>query len=216
VIEGIIGRKKGMTQIFHEDGTVVPVTVIEAQPARVVQLRTAERDGYTAVQLGAFPTKAKRIGKPRTGHLAKRGLEPLRRLKELRVDSLEGFEAGQEIKVGDVFAQGDRVDVQGVSRGLGFAGVVKRHGFSRGDMTHGGMSKRRPGSIGACATPSRVFKGKRMAGHMGSRKVTARNLEVVRVDGENHCLLVRGAVPGAINGEVLIRKTKKGVRSAKA
>jgi large subunit ribosomal protein L3 len=216
VINGIVGRKKGMTQVFTEDGSVIPVTVIEAPPCHVAQVKSAETDGYAAVQIGAWPVREKRIGKPRTGHLKKHGdLPPLRRLMEFRVDSPEGFEPGQAIAAGDVFAEGDRVDVRGTSKGRGFAGTIKRHGFSRGDMTHGGMSKRRPGAIGQCATPSRVFKGRRMSGHLGDRRVTVRNLELVRIDGENNYLLVRGAVPGPVNGEVVIRKTKKGVRVPK-
>ena len=212
---GILGRKVGMTQLFDERGEVIPVTVIEAGPCFVTQVKTEERDGYTAVQVGFEETRAKKLTKGQQGHLKGNDLPMLRHLRELRVKGDADFEVGQKITV-DIFEVGGRVDVVGKTKGRGFAGTVKRHGFSRGDMTHGGMNKRRPGAIGACATPSRVFKGKRMAGHMGSRKVTVRNLEIVRVDGENHCLLVRGAVPGAINGEVLIRKTKKGVRSAKA
>jgi len=216
VINGILGRKKGMTQVYTEDGVVVPVTVIETRPCRVAQVKKAETDGYQAVQLGAFEARAKVIGKPRAGHLKKHGdLPAMRRLKEFRVDSLEGLESGQEITPGQVFAEGDRVDVQATSKGKGFAGTIKRHAFSRGDMTHGGMSKRRPGSIGQCATPSRVFKGQRMSGHLGARTVTTRNLVLVRIDEENGYVLVRGSVPGPVNGEVLIRKTKKGVRVPK-
>jgi large subunit ribosomal protein L3 len=216
VINGILGRKKGMTQVYAEDGTVVPVTVIETQPCRVAQVKSAGTDGYQAVQLGAFAVREKLIGKPRAGHLRKHGgVSPMRRLTEFRVDSLEGLEPGLEITAAQVFAEGDRVDVQAVSKGKGFAGTIKRHNFSRGDMTHGGMSKRRPGSIGQCATPSKVFKGQRMGGHMGARTVTTRNLALIRIDAENHYVLVRGAVPGPVNGEVLIRKTKKGVRVPK-
>ena len=215
MINGIVGRKKGMTQIFAEDGSAVPVTVIELESCRVVQLRTPERDGYSAVQIGFSETKERRIGKPRTGHLKKAGLPALRRLLEFRVDSVEGLEPGQEIKVEDVFTEGERLDACGRTKGKGFAGVIKRHNFQRGDMTHGGMSKRRPGAIGMCATPSRVFKGKKMSGHMGNRKLTVRNLELVRVDPENGYLLVRGAVPGPVNGEVVLTKTKKGVRVPK-
>lgn len=216
MINGILGRKKGMTQVYTEDGHVVPVTVIETAPCRVAQVKTAETDGYQAVQLGAFEAREKVIGKPRTGHLKKHGdLPAMRRIREFRVDSLEGLESGQEIKASDVFAEGDRVDVQATSKGRGFAGTIRRHAFARGDMTHGGMSKRRPGSIGQCATPSRVFRGKRMPGHLGARTVTTRNLELVRIDEENGYVLVRGSVPGPINGEVLLRKTKKGVRVPK-
>lgn len=216
MIDGILGRKKGMTQVFNEDGAVVPVTVIETGPCRVAQLKSVEKDGYLAVQIGAYPVREKLIGKPRAGHLKKHGGSPaMRRVQEFRVDSLEGFEPGQEITASQVFAEGDRVDVQATSKGKGFAGTIKRHNFARGDLTHGGMSKRRPGSIGQCATPSHVFRGHRMGGHMGARVVTTRNLVLVRIDEENGYVLVRGAVPGPVNGEVLIRKTKKGVRVPK-
>ncbi|MCA9751805.1 MAG: 50S ribosomal protein L3 [Gemmatimonadetes bacterium] len=215
MINGIVGRKKGMTQVYAEDGAILPVTVIEAEKLRVVQLKTPEKDGYAAVQLGFSDTKEHRIGKPRTGHTKKAGLGPLRRLMEFRVDSVEGYTPGQEIKIEEVFTEGEHLDVRGRSKGRGFAGTIKRHNFQRGDMTHGGMSKREPGSIGQCATPSRVFKGQRMSGHMGDRNVTVRNLVLVRVDPENGYLLVRGAVPGPINGEVVLRKTKKGVRVPK-
>jgi large subunit ribosomal protein L3 len=215
MLTGIVGKKKGMTQIYLEDGECIPVTVIEATPLKIVQVRSPEKDGYSAVQLGFDPSSEKRAGKPRTGHLKKAGLEPMRRLVEIRIDSVNGFEPGQDVKVEEVFQVGERVDVRGTSKGRGFAGTIKRHKFQRGDMTHGGMSKRRPGAIGQCAYPSRVFKGKRMAGHMGHRKLTVRNLELVRIDPENGYLLVRGAVPGPINGEIEIRKTKKGVRIPK-
>jgi large subunit ribosomal protein L3 len=204
-----------MTQVFLEDGTLVPVTVIDAGHCSVVQKKSAETDGYTAVQLGAFPGKEKRLGKPRAGHGKKHGGKLVRRIVEFRVPSLEGFESGQEIKVEEVFQVGDRVDVRGVSKGRGFAGTIKRHKFHRGPMTHGSMNHRAPKSIGQCATPGRVFRGKRLPGHMGDRNVTVRNLVVVRIDPENHILLVRGAVPGAFNAEVLVRKTKKGVRVPK-
>lgn len=215
MVNGIIGRKKGMTQIFSEEGMCVPVTVIETGPCNVVQVRTPGTDGYSAVQLGFHATTEKRAGKPRTGHLKKAGLTPMRTLREFRVDSIEGFEAGQAIKAEDVFTEGEHVDVRGTSKGRGFAGTIKRHKFQRGDMTHGGMSKRRPGSIGQCADPSRVFKGHRMSGHMGAASVTVRNLELVKIDAENGFVLVKGAVPGPINGEIVITKTKKGVRVPK-
>jgi len=212
MIKGFIGRKKGMTQIFAEDGRIVPVTIIEADPVRVSQVRTPEKDGYAAVQVACFPTKERRCTKPRLGHLKKAGVGAMRRLAEFRVPSAEGFSPGQEIKVEEIFTAGERVDVRGTSKGRGFAGTIKRHGFAQGDMSHGGMNKREPGSIGQCADPSRVFRGKRMAGQMGTDRVTMRNLELVRVDAENRYLLVRGAVPGPVNGEVWITKTKKGVR----
>ena len=204
-----------MTQVFAEDGRVVPVTVIQADPLKVAQVRTPERDGYAAVQVACFPSTEKRIGKPRTGHLKKAGLPALKRLAEFRVASAEGFTPGQEIRAEEVFTVGDRVDVRGVTKGRGFAGVIKRHKFSRGDHSHGGMSRRRHGSIGQCADPSRVFRGKRMAGHMGVDTVTARNLELVRIDTENCYILVKGAVPGPVNGEIVVTKTKKGKRAPK-
>ncbi len=212
MIQGFLGRKKGMTHVFAEDGSIVPVTVIETEPCHVAQVRTSEKDGYTAVQVACFPTTEKRAGKPRAGHLKKAGVAPCRRLTEFRVGSPEGFTPGQKIRVEQVFAAGDRVDVRGTSKGRGFAGTIKRHGFARGDMSHGGMNKREPGSIGQCADPSRVFRGKRMPGHMGTDRVTVRNLQLVRVDAENGFVLVKGAVPGPPNGEIWITKTKKGVR----
>lgn len=215
MITGILGRKKGMTQVFLEDGTLVPVTVIDASPCGVVQLKTMEKDGYQAVQLGAFAGKEKNIGKPRAGHGMKHGGKLFRRLREIRSNSLEGMTSGLEIKVNDVFAVGDRVDVRGRSKGRGFAGTIKRHKFNCGPMTHGSMNHRAPGSIGQCATPGRTFRGKKLPGHMGDRNVTSRNLRIVRVDEVNHILLIRGAVPGAINAEVLVRKSKKGLRVAK-
>ncbi len=215
MVNGIIGRKKGMTQVFLEDGTLVPVTVIDATPCGVVQRKTVENDGYEAVQLGAFAAKEKHLGKPRTGHVKKHGGKLYRRLIEFPTSSLEGLDSGREIKVDEVFAVGDRVDVRGTSKGKGFQGPIKRHKFNCGPMTHGSMNHRAPGSIGQCATPGRVFKGTRLPGHMGDRRVTTRNLVVVRVDTKNHILLVRGAVPGAMNAEVVVKKTKKGVRVPK-
>ncbi|GJM44028.1 MAG: 50S ribosomal protein L3 [Gemmatimonadota bacterium] len=215
MIHAMIGKKKGMTQVFSEDGSCVPVTVIEAELCKVVQVKTDESDGYSALQIGFSQTTEKRAGKPRAGHLKKAGLEPMRRLMEIRLDSVEGYEMGQAIKMEDIFVEGESVDVRGTSKGRGFAGTIKRHNFQRGDVTHGGMAVRRPGAIGQCASPSRVFKGKRMAGHMGNRKLTVRNLKIVRVDPENGYLLVRGAVPGPVNGEIVISKTKKGVRVPK-
>jgi large subunit ribosomal protein L3 len=216
MIQGILGRKKGMTQVFDDGGKAVPVTLIEIEPCKVAQVKTVESDGYTAVQIGSRATTAKRIGKPRSGHLKKHGgLEPLKRLQEFRVDSVEGFESGQEIKLEEVFEEGERVDVRGRTKGRGFAGTIKRHNFQRGDVTHGGMAVRRPGAIGQCATPARVLKGKKMSGHMGDENQTVRNLLLFRIDSENRYVLVRGAVPGPINGEVVIRKTKKGVRAPK-
>ena len=201
----IIGRKLGMTQIFTEDGTVVPVTVIEAGPCPVTAIREPQRDGYAAVQLAFGETKPARLNKPELGHLQAAGVGASKHLVELRVDDLADFAVGQTIVV-DVFAKGDRVDVTGVSKGKGFAGAMKRHNFKGQGASHGNHKKHRaPGSIGACATPARVFKGMRMAGQMGNERVTQRGLRVAEVDAERNLLLVAGAVPGPIGGVVEIR-----------
>ncbi|MEJ2208710.1 MAG: 50S ribosomal protein L3 [Anaerolineae bacterium] len=210
-MKGILGKKVGMTQIFDEKGEVVPVTVIEAGPCFVAQIKTVERDGYTAVQLGFDEAKSGRLTKPQLKHLQKSNLPALRHLRELRLDEtdLAELEEGQKLTV-DLFAPGEYVDVSGVSKGRGFAGVVKRHGFSGGPKTHGQSDRHRaPGSIGACTTPGRVFKGKRMPGRMGGDRVTVQNLEVVLVDPERNLLAIRGAVPGAKNGLVEIREARK-------
>jgi large subunit ribosomal protein L3 len=201
--KGIIGTKLGMTQLFdQESGLVTPVTVIEAGPCPVVAVRTAEADGYTAVQLAFGPVKEKKLTRPRAGHLKAAGVAPHRTLIEFR--DAEGWNAGDTVTV-EAFEQGDRVKVSGVSRGKGFAGTIKRHRFSRGPMSHGSHNIRAPGSIGASATPSRVYKGTRMAGQMGSQRVTQRGLRVVEVDAEKNLLLVCGAVPGAVGGVVEVR-----------
>jgi large subunit ribosomal protein L3 len=204
---GLIGRKLGMTRIFVEDGSVLPVSVIEATPNTVTRLRTPERDGYAALQLGAG--QARRVTKPVAGQL--KGLDKehqsLRVLREFRIADLTGFEAGQQVDV-SLFAAGDEVDVTGVSKGKGFAGTIKRHHFQRGPKTHGSTNIRQPGSIGAGTTPGRVFKGTKMGGHMGADRVTVKKLTVVRVDAERNLLLVRGAVPGARNALLLVRKAK--------
>jgi large subunit ribosomal protein L3 len=205
-VQGIIGRKVGMTQIYAEDGAAIPVTVIEAGPCIVVQRKTAAKDGYVAVQLGLVERrKTKRVTKPMKGHFEKAGLPPCRVLRELRIDESVAVQVGDKVQV-DIFAPGDTVHVCGVSKGKGFQGVIKRHHFRGGAATHGSMFHRAPGSIGASAYPSRVMKGMRGAGHMGSERVTTRNLRVVGVDAENGVLLVRGAVPGAGGGYVLIHK----------
>jgi len=202
-VKGILGRKIGMTQVFDEDGHAVPVTVLEAGPCRVAQTKTPEKDGYTAAQL-AFG-EAKRPNKPTAGHYAKTGITPARHLAELRLDTLEEYALGSEIKA-DVFEAGDMVDVIGVTKGKGFAGAMKRHGFKGLSSSHGTQKKHRsPGSIGACATPARVFKGVRMAGHMGNVRVTTLNLKVIKVDPERNLMLVRGAVPGPRGGLVMVR-----------
>jgi large subunit ribosomal protein L3 len=208
---GIVGRKVGMTRVFTEEGVSVPVTVIEAEPNRVTQLRTEETDGYRAVQVTTGSRKANRVNKPAAGHLAKAGVEAGRGLWEFRLGAGEGeeFAAGGEIKV-DIFAAGQMVDVRGVTKGKGFQGAVKRHNFSMQDATHGNsLSHRAPGSIGQNQSPGRVFKGKKMAGHMGSVQRSAQNLEVVRVDVERNLLLVKGAVPGAAGGNVIVTPAVK-------
>jgi len=201
--KGIIGTKLGMTQLFDaESGQVTPVTVIEAGPCPVVAVRTPETDGYTAVQLAFGPVKEKKLSRPRAGHLKAAGVAPHRALIEFR--DAEGWNAGDTVTV-EAFEQGDQVKVSGISRGKGFAGTIKRHRFSRGPMSHGSHNVRAPGSIGASATPSHVYKGTRMAGQMGSQRVTQRGLRVVEVDAEKNLLLVRGAVPGAVGGVVEVR-----------
>jgi large subunit ribosomal protein L3 len=206
-VQGIIGKKVGMTQVYAEDGRAYPVTVIEAGPCVVVQRKSRDKDGYAAVQLGLVEAgKAKKVTKPMKGHFAKAGLPPCRVLREFRVAD------GVEVKVGDkvgvdLFAAGDTITVSGTSRGKGFQGVVKRHHFRGGAATHGSMFHRAPGSIGASAFPSRTLKGMKAAGHMGSDRVTVRNVRVVRVDAGNNLLVVRGSVPGAGGSIVVIRKS---------
>ena len=205
--EGLIGRKLGMTRVFVDDGSVVPVSVIEATPSSITRLRTPERDGYAALQVGNGT--ARRLSKPVAGQFA--ALEPdqqkPRVVREFRVASTEGFEVGQRLDV-SLFSAGDLVDVTGVSKGHGFTGTVARHNFKRGPKTHGSTNYRAPGSIGAGTTPGRVFKGTPMGGHMGDERVTVKRLSVVRVDAERNLLLVRGAVPGARNALLLVQKAK--------
>jgi len=208
---GVVGRKVGMTRVFTDEGASLPVTVIEIEPNRVAQLKTLETDGYRAVQVTTGSRKASRVTKPAAGHFAKAGVEAGRGLWEFRLNDGEGEElaVAGEIKV-DIFEAGQKVDVSGVSIGKGFAGGVKRHNFRTQDATHGNsLSHRAPGSIGQCQTPGRVFKGKRMAGHMGDVKRTMQNLEVVRVDADRNLLLVKGAVPGAKGGNVVVRPAVK-------
>ena len=207
--KGLIGKKIGMTQIFDESGKVIPVTVIEAGPCVVAQVKTEETDGYTAVQLGFGDIKEKKLNKPTKGHFTKVNVTPKKHLREFRLDSVEGLTVGQELKA-DVFAAGDKVDIQGTSKGKGFQGVIKRHGQSRGPMGHGSMYHRRPGSMGPTSTPGRVFKGKKLPGHMGSQTISIQNLEVVRVDLDKNVILVKGSVPGA-KGAIL--KLKSSVKS---
>jgi large subunit ribosomal protein L3 len=199
---GLIGRKVGMTQVFQTDGTMVAVTVVEVKPNTVTRLRTAERDGYTAVQLGAG--ERRKLTKPLAGQL--RDLPRVRTIREFRLDTADGYSVGQQIALSDVFAAGELVDVIGTSKGQGFAGTVKRHNFTRGPKTHGSDNYRRPGSIGPGTTPGRVYKGLRMGGHMGSERVTIKKLRVVRVDSERNLILVKGTVPGAPGALTFVRK----------
>ena len=206
-MKGILGRKIGMTQIFTEAGEVVPVTVVEAGPVVVTQVKTIENDGYNAVQVGFVDAKEKSLNKPQKGHLA--AANTLKKhLKEFRVEAVEAYTVGQEIKA-DVFAAGEMIDVTGISKGKGFQGPIKRHGQSRGPESHGSRYHRRPGSMGACSYPGRVFKNKKLAGHMGSVKVTVQNLEVVRVDADKNFILVKGAIPGAKGSVVTIKEAVK-------
>ena len=208
---GVVGRKVGMTRIFTEEGASLPVTVIEVEPNRVTQLRTEETDGYRAVQVTVGSRKASRVTKAMAGHFAKAGVEAGRGTWEFRLNDGEGEELAPaaEIKV-DIFEEGQKVDVTGRSIGKGFAGGVKRHNFAMQDATHGNsLSHRAPGSIGQCQTPGRVFKGKKMAGHMGDERTTTQNLEIVRVDTERNLLLVKGAVPGAKGGNVIVSPAVK-------
>ncbi|MGH9178037.1 MAG: 50S ribosomal protein L3 [Acidimicrobiales bacterium] len=208
--KAIVGEKVGMTQIWDGENRAVPVTVVKVQPVRIVRVKTAERDGYVALQVTFGTVKASRLTKPVAGQFAKAGVEPGRRLVELRLDNADGYEVGQELKV-DLLAAGEKVDVTAVSKGKGFAGTVKRHNFRGQGAAHGNHKKHRaPGSIGACATPARVFKGTRMAGQMGAQQVTTLNLEVVEADAERDLLLVKGAVPGPRGGLVVIRGAVKG------
>ena len=207
--KGLIGRKVGMTQIFDEEGKVIPVTAIEVGPCTVTQIKTVEQDGYTAVQLGFGEVKERKLNKPQLGHLSKNKLAPKKYLREFRLDSVEGMKVGDELKA-DVFAAGDKVDIQGTSKGKGFQGVIKRHGQSRGPMGHGSMYHRRPGSMGPTSTPGRVFPGKNLPGHMGVETVTIQNLEVVKVDLDKNVILVKGSVPGT-KGAIL--KVKSSVKA---
>lgn len=203
--KGLIGKKLGMTQIFDEQGKVIPVTVIEAGPCVVAQVKTVETDGYNAIQLGFGDVKESKINKPEKGHFAKSKLTPKKHLREFRLDSVENINVGDELKA-DTFTAGDQLDIRGTSKGKGFQGVIKRHGQSRGPMGHGSMYHRRPGSMGPTSTPGRVFKGKKLPGHMGSQTITIQNLEVVRVDLDKNVILVKGSVPGA-KGAILKLKT---------
>jgi large subunit ribosomal protein L3 len=202
---GLIGKKLGMTQIFTKEGRCVPVTVIQAGPCTVLQKKTKSGEGYEAIQLGFLAQAAHRVNKPALGHFNKAGKGSFRKVVEFRVAQADAFELGQELNA-TAFEVGQRVAVTGTSKGRGFQGVIKRHHFGGGKETHGSMSHRRPGSIGQCAYPSRVFRGHRMEGQMGNKRVTVRNLEIMEVDAEQNLLLVKGAIPGANNNFVLIRR----------
>ncbi|MGM7724583.1 50S ribosomal protein L3 [uncultured Metabacillus sp.] len=205
--KGILGRKIGMTQVFAENGDLIPVTVIEATPNVVLQKKTVETDGYTAVQLGFEDKREKLSNKPEKGHVAKANTAPKRFVKELREASLEQYEVGQEVKV-DIFAAGETVDVTGISKGKGFQGSIKRHGQSRGPMSHGSRYHRRPGSMGPVA-PNRVFKNKLLPGRMGGERITVQNLEIVKVDAERNLLLIKGNVPGPKKALITVKSAVK-------
>ncbi len=206
--KALIGKKVGMTQIFDNEGKVIPVTVIEVGPCTVTQIKTVEQDGYQAVQLGFGDVKERKLTKPELGKFTKTKLTPKKYLREFRVDSVEGLNVGDELKA-DVFAVGDKVDIQGTSKGKGFQGVIKRHGQSRGPMGHGSMYHRRPGSMGPTSTPGRVFPGKNLPGHMGDVTVTIQNLEVIKVDLDKNAILVKGSVPGAKGAILKIKSSVK-------
>lgn len=206
---GLVGRKVGMTRVFTEEGVSIPVTVVEVEANRVSQVKTLENDGYAAIQVTAGAKKASRVSKPEAGHYAKAGVEAGRGLWEFRLENGEEFEVGAELTV-ELFNETTKVDVTGTSKGKGFQGAVKRWNFRTQDMTHGNsLSHRAPGSIGQCQTPGRVFKGKKMAGHLGAERVTTQNLEIVRVDAERNLLLIKGAVPGSTGGDVIVKPAVK-------
>ena len=206
--KGLIGKKIGMTQIFDEKGNVIPVTVIEAGPCVVAQVKTVETDGYNSIQLGYGEIKSKHINKPEAGHFAKSKLENKKHLREFRLEDISNYKVGDIVKA-DIFATGEKVDIQGTSKGKGFQGVIKRHGQHRGPMGHGSMYHRRPGSMGSTSTPGRVFKGKKLPGHMGRVTITIQNLDVVAVDMDKNVILVKGSVPGAKGAILKIKSAVK-------
>ena len=209
MIKGILGKKLGMTQLFANDGRRIPVTVVEAGPCTVVQKKTADKDGYSALQLGFVTKPAHRVNKPEMGHFKKGGQGAFQYLRELRGEGLDEITVGQEIRCDNIFVAGDVIDVTATSKGKGFQGVIKRWNFSGGRATHGSMFHRAPGSIGCSAWPSRVFKGKKMAGQMGNARVTVQNLQIVEIRPEENLILVRGAIPGAKNALVVLQKGVK-------
>lgn len=206
--KGILGKKLGMTQVFAEDGTVIPVTVVEAGPCVVTQIKTEEKDGYNAVQLGFEDIREKLVNKPLKGHFDKAGVPYKRYLREFKFENVDEYKVGDEIKV-DIFNVGDKVDVVGRSKGKGFAGAIKRWNFSRGPMSHGSHFHRAPGSMGATSSPGRVFKTKKLPGRMGNKRVTVQNLEVVKVDAERNLMLIKGAVPGPKGSLLIIKESVK-------
>lgn len=207
--KAIVGKKIGMSQIFNEDGKVIPVTVVEAGPCPVVQKKTVEKDGYEAIQVAFGTINSKNVNKPVAGHYKKAGVEPKRILKEFKFDNCASYEFGAEIKA-DIFAVGDKVDISGTSKGKGFSGTIKRHNFHIGPMAHGSGYHRGVGSMGSCSSPSRVFKNKKMPGQYGNTKCTVQNLQIVKVDAERNILLVKGAIPGAKGGIVIVKQSCKG------
>ena len=208
--KGIIAKKIGMTQIFSEDGSLIPVTVLQAGPCYVTQVKTIENDGYEAVQVGFDDVREKLVTKPVKGHLDKAGVQTLRFMKEFKFENASEYKLGQEIKA-DIFEAGDKIDVTGKSKGKGFQGAIKRHGQSRGPMAHGSKYHRHAGSNGACSDPSKVFKGKKMPGQMGAVKVTVQNLEIVRIDTEDNIILVKGAIPGPKKSTVVLKESVKAI-----
>lgn len=209
MIKGILGKKLGMTQVFANDGRRIPVTVVEAGPCTVVQKKTTDKDGYSALQLGFVAKPAHRVNKPELGHFKQAGMGAFRYLRELRGEGLEEVAVGQEIRCDNIFVAGDVIDVTATSKGKGFQGVIKRWNFAGGRATHGSMFHRSPGAIGCSAWPSRVFKGKKMAGQMGNERVTVQNLQIVEMRPEENLILVRGAIPGAKNALVVLQKAVK-------
>ena len=207
--KAILGKKVGMTQIFDENGLVIPVTVVEAGPLTVVQKKTVETDGYDAIKVGYEKVQEKKLSKPNLGQFAKTKLAPMKHLKEFRFEDISGYEVGQEIKAEDMFQAGDKIDVSGISKGKGFQGTIKRYGQKGGKETHGSMYHRRVGSMSANTSPARVFKGKKLPGHMGMDNTTVQNLEVVRVDADRSLILIKGAVPGPKGGLLVIKNTVK-------
>jgi len=205
----ILGKKVGMTQVFDEAGILIPVTVLKAGPCTVVQVKTKETDGYTALGVAFEDIKVKRVNKPLLGFYKKAGVSPKKHLREWRTDNIADYTVGKEFKCGEMFHEGDRIDVTGTSKGKGYQGVIKRHGFSRGRESHGSKFHRAPGSLGANSTPGRVLKNTKLPGQMGNKQVTVKNLKVVRADSENNILLVKGAVPGPKGGLLIIKETTK-------